>query len=226
MSQIHPLWRQYAPAANVGRQGQRVARRQTPIPALVDGDHCVFAHGYAALAARLRNDLGARVLAIEHVGSTAVPGLLTKPVIDIDLTVADADREVDYLADLELAGWRLLFRDDFAGDPHRQLSFAEPNANLHVWSPGAIEPQRHLLFVHWLRSHPEDRVAYADVKRSAAEAANYNDYKAGAVYDLYERIFAADPDHAHHAQSRHGRDNACPEGDLNPHPLSGTSTSS
>lgn len=202
MSQIHPLWRQYAPASNASRQGQRVARRQTPITSLADGDHRVFAHGYAALATQLRNVLGERVLAIEHVGSTAVPGLLTKPVIDIDLTVADADREEDYLADVERTGWRLLFRDDLAGAPHRQLSFAEPNANLHVWSPGAIEPQRHLLFVHWLQSHPEDRLGYAEVKRSAAEDANYNDHKAGAVYDLYERIFAADPDHAHHPQPR------------------------
>jgi GrpB-like predicted nucleotidyltransferase (UPF0157 family) len=59
---------------------------------------------YYDLAGRIRADLGWRVLQFEHVGSTAVPGLAAKAVIDIDLTVADPGRERDYLTPLETIG--------------------------------------------------------------------------------------------------------------------------
>jgi len=61
---------------------------------------------YDRLAGRIREALGWRVLQLEHVGSTAVPGLAAKPVIDIDLTVADPGRERDYVPALETAGFR------------------------------------------------------------------------------------------------------------------------
>src|ERR1700728_3176645 len=60
---------------------------------------------YGVLADRLREALGWRVLHLEHVGSTAVPGLPAKPIIDIDLTVADPDREQDYVPALEAIGF-------------------------------------------------------------------------------------------------------------------------
>ena len=123
-------------------------------------------------------------------------------MIDVDLTVVDVEAEDDYLSDLEAVGWRLLFRDDVAGGPHRQLSLAAPNANLHVWSPGALEPRRHRLFVSWLRSHPDDRDRYAAVKMSRDGPTSYNDHKSGLVYDIYERIFLADPEHQHDPQPR------------------------
>ena len=145
------------------------------------------------------------VLGISHVGSTAVPGLIAKPVIDIDLTVPDAEDEAAYVPRLEAVGFRLIFRDDLGGDPHRHLTFADPHRNLHAWSPGAVEPQRHALFSSWLRDHPLDRARYAEAKLTAAESdgsKRYNDLKAAVVYDLYERIFAADPEHHHDAQPR------------------------
>jgi GrpB-like predicted nucleotidyltransferase (UPF0157 family) len=58
---------------------------------------------YAELAGRIRGALGWRVLQLEHVGSTSVPGLPAKPIIDIDLTVADPGREQDYVPALEAA---------------------------------------------------------------------------------------------------------------------------
>jgi GrpB-like predicted nucleotidyltransferase (UPF0157 family) len=62
---------------------------------------------YDDLAARIREALGWRVLQLEHVGSTAIPGLAAKPVIDIDLTVADPGRERDYIPALEMIGFQL-----------------------------------------------------------------------------------------------------------------------
>jgi GrpB protein len=61
---------------------------------------------YGRLAARIRHALGWRMLQLEHVGSTAVPGLAAKPVIDIDLTVADPGREQDYVPALDGRRWR------------------------------------------------------------------------------------------------------------------------
>lgn len=147
-----------------------------------------------------------QVVAISQVGSTAVAGLLAKPVIDVDLTVPDAAEETLYVSHLEAVGFRLIFRDDLGGDTHRQLTFGTPNANLQVWSPGAVEPQRHAMFASWLRTHPADRDRYAAAKRAAADGVGmlrYNDAKAAVVYDIYESAFIADPSHLHDPRPGH-----------------------
>jgi GrpB-like predicted nucleotidyltransferase (UPF0157 family) len=66
---------------------------------------------YDHLAGRIRQAMGWRALQLEHVGSTSVPALAAKPVIDIDLTVADPDREQDYVPALETIGFRLVIRE-------------------------------------------------------------------------------------------------------------------
>jgi GrpB-like predicted nucleotidyltransferase (UPF0157 family) len=164
-------------------------------------------HRYAELRDLLVGTLGERALGVEHVGSTAVPGLGAKPCLDVDLTVADPADEPAWLPDLEAAGFVLRGREpDF--EQHRNLHLgAGPRARVHVFPPGAREPQRHVLFRDWLRSHADDRAAYEAVKREIAaqgftDAMHYNNAKAAWVYDLYERIFAADPDHPHDPQPR------------------------
>src|SRR4051812_45485070 len=66
---------------------------------------------FEMLATRIRSALGDRALAVEHVGSTSVPGLAAKPIIDIDMTVADPRDEPSYVPDLEAVGFRLLLRE-------------------------------------------------------------------------------------------------------------------
>ena len=200
----HPLWRPHAPQANADRQAHRVGRRQVP-PGALQAHRERWARDHAELEALIRGALAERLLPIRHVGSTAVPGLTAKPVIDLDLTVPDVEHEDGYLPQLERAGFTLIFRDGLGGDAHRQLTFAAPNANLHVWGPGAIEPQRHLLFRRWLTDHPGDRDRYAAAKLAAAGAgqgSRYNDLKSAVVYDIYERAFLADPAHDHDPQPR------------------------
>ena len=200
----HPLWRPHAPQANADRQAHRVGRRQVR-PGPLQPHRERWARDYADLEALIAGALAERLLSIHHVGSTAVPGLTAKPVIDLDLTVPDVAREDGYLPRLERAGFTLIFRDGLGGDAHRQLTFAAPNANLHVWGPGAIEPQRHLLFLRWLTDHPGDRNRYAAAKIAAAGAGQgrrYNDLKSAVVYDIYERAFLADPAHEHDPQPR------------------------
>ena len=153
---------------------------------------------YAGLAARVRGALGWRVLQLEHVGSTSVPGLPAKPVIDIDLTVADPDREQDYLPALEAAGFTLVIREPWWYG-HRALTADEPRCNLHVFGFDSPEPVRHRLFRDWLRGNPGDRDLYAAVKRRAASDANahgehvmqYNARKEQVLREIYHRAFAA-----------------------------------
>lgn len=201
---IHPLWRSYSSQANAARQSQRVAHRQVQ-PGPLQDHQDRWKRDYETIRELVQNAIPDRVQRIDHVGSTAVPGLIAKPVIDVDLTVPDVDDEAAYLPQLEAVGLRLIFRDDLAGDPHRQLTFAVPNTNLHVWRPGAREPQRHQLFTRWLRAHPTDRERYAAAKTEAVGgggARRYNDAKSAVVYDIYERAFLADSSHEHDPQPR------------------------
>ncbi|TDN92353.1 GrpB family protein [Microbacterium sp. BK668] len=151
---------------------------------------------YESLRDRIRNALGDTALSIAHVGSTSVPGLPAKPVIDIDLVVADPGDEPGYVPALEAAGFVLTVREPWWYE-HRCLVAADPRANLHVFPPDCAEAARHLLFRDWLRAHPDDRERYAEVKRAAAAASNrrgehvmaYNARKQDVLRDIYRRAF-------------------------------------
>lgn len=153
---------------------------------------------YAELVGRIREALGWRVLQLEHVGSTSVPGLPAKPVIDIDLTVADPGREQDYVPTLEAAGFTLVIREPWWYG-HRSLQADEPRCNLHVFGFDSPEPVRHRIFRDWLRGNAGDRDLYADIKRQAASEANargehvmqYNARKEQVIRDIYRRAFTA-----------------------------------
>jgi GrpB-like predicted nucleotidyltransferase (UPF0157 family) len=153
---------------------------------------------YAGLAGRIRQALGWRVLQLEHVGSTAVPGLPAKPVIDIDLTVADPGREQYYVPALEPIGFRLVIREPWWYG-HRALRADEPRCNLHVFGFDSPEPVRHRIFRDWLRGNPGERDRYAAAKRQAASAANaagehvmqYNARKQQVIREIYHRAFLA-----------------------------------
>ena len=153
---------------------------------------------YRDLAARIRGVLGWRVLELEHVGSTSVPGLAAKPVIDIDLTVADPGREQDYVPALEAIGFRLVIREPWRYG-HRALVADQPRCNLHVYGFDSAELVRHRIFRDWLRGNPEERERYAAAKREAASAASaagehvmqYNARKQQVIREIYHRAFIA-----------------------------------
>ena len=122
---------------------------------------------YQREAARIRSVLGDRVLLLEHVGSTAVPGLAAKPIVDILLVVADTADEDAYVPDLERAGYRLWIREP---DWHQHRLFKGPDTdiNLHVHPPDSPEIDRHLRFRDHLRSDGADRELYEGTKRELA----------------------------------------------------------
>jgi GrpB-like predicted nucleotidyltransferase (UPF0157 family) len=106
---------------------------------------------YRSVARLIIETLGDAALSVEHVGSTAVPGLAAKPVIDIDLTVPDSRDENTYVSALRRRGFELFVREPWWYE-HRLLRLEEPRCNLHVFSPDCAEAERHLIFRDWLRS--------------------------------------------------------------------------
>lgn len=201
----HPLWRAYEVPTAEEIAAARV-RAHVPERIEVVPPDPSWPAQFEQVRALVRNALGERALEIQHVGSTSVAGLPAKPVIDVDVIVADSGREDDYLPALEAVGFELRVREP-QWQQHRLLRLPQPLTNLHVWSTGAQEPRRHVAFRAWLESHPDDLAAYAELKRRLGErgftdAMDYNNEKSGLIYDLYERIFAADPRHPHTPRPR------------------------
>ena len=152
---------------------------------------------FSAEAARIVELLGDIAIRIEHVGSTSVPNLPAKPIIDIDLQVADSAAEDTYVPPLAQSGYRLILREPW-WNGHRMLVGPDGRFNLHVFPVGTPEPLRHLLFRDWLRAHPDDRELYASAKRELAESttanpAAYNLAKNTVIDNIYERIFSVPP---------------------------------
>jgi GrpB-like predicted nucleotidyltransferase (UPF0157 family) len=139
-------------------------------------------------AGRIRGVLGDRVLRLEHVGSTSVPGLAAKPIIDILLVVPDPADEDAYVAPLEQAGYRLKVREPDWHD-HRLLKGPDTDINLHVHRPGSPEVDRMTGFRDHLRADPADRALYERAKRElAARDWTYTQQYADAKSDVVEEI--------------------------------------
>jgi GrpB-like predicted nucleotidyltransferase (UPF0157 family) len=142
-------------------------------------------------AERIRAVLGNRALRIEHVGSTSIPGLVAKPIIDMILVVANSADECAYVPALEGAGYVLHIREADWHE-HRKLKGPDTQINLHVFSIGCPEIDRMLIFRDWLRRNPADRDLYARTKLSLAQqkwklGQNYADAKSPVVEEILSR---------------------------------------
>ena len=151
---------------------------------------------YEREEARIRNALGDRALLVEHVGSTSVPGLPAKPIVDIVLVVGDSSDEVDYVPRLEAAGYVLRIREPDWYE-HRMFKGPDTNVNVHVYSEGCEEIERYLLFRDWLRRDPVDRERYEQAKWELAErdwkfVQNYADAKSEIVEEIIARARVGD----------------------------------
>jgi GrpB-like predicted nucleotidyltransferase (UPF0157 family) len=152
---------------------------------------------YRREEARIRSVLGDRVVRIAHAGSTSVPGLAAKPVIDIVLEVPNSAEEPAYGPDLEAVGYVLRIREPQWFE-HRVFKGPDTNINLHVFSAGCSEVDRMLLFRDWLRTNVADRELYATAKRELAArdwkyTQQYADAKTAVVSDIMSRAEAASP---------------------------------
>jgi GrpB-like predicted nucleotidyltransferase (UPF0157 family) len=141
--------------------------------------------------ARLLEVLPSAARRIDHVGSTAVPGLAAKPVIDIQVSVEDLFDEAAYVPAIESVGIQLRSRDDehrffrpFEGRPRE--------VHVHVCSAGSDWERRHLVFVAYLRADAEARDAYLKAKQSAAarwadDRIAYTEAKDVVIREILER---------------------------------------
>lgn len=146
---------------------------------------------FEELAVQIRNALRDRVLLLEHVGSTSVPGLRAKPVIDMLLGVADSSDEAAYVPQLEEHGFALRIREPDWFE-HRLLERSDVAAHLHVFSSGCSEIDRMLAFRDRLRLHQEDRSSYEETKLALAartwrHVQDYADAKSDVVRSILAR---------------------------------------
>jgi GrpB-like predicted nucleotidyltransferase (UPF0157 family) len=143
---------------------------------------------------RIRGALGDRAILLEHVGSTAVPGLAAKPIVDILLVVANSANESSYVPALEAEGYVLRIREP-EWHQHRLLKGPDTNVNLHVLSAGGSESGRMLTFRDALRTNPETRERYAKTKRELARRTwKYVQEYADAKSEVVEAILAGAPE--------------------------------
>ena len=142
-------------------------------------------------AERIRAALGERAVVLEHTGSTSVPGLAAKPIIDITLAVPDSADEKSYVPALEAAGYVLRIREPDWYE-HRVFKGPDTNVNLHVFSEGCPEIDRMVGFRDWIRANRADRELYERTKRELAAkdwkyVQNYADAKTAVVEEIIAR---------------------------------------
>ena len=145
---------------------------------------------FAREAERIRRLLGERAMMIEHVGSTAVPGLSAKAIIDVLLVVAESAREEAYVPDLEAAGYVLRIREPDWYE-HRLFKGPDTHVNVHVLPKGCPEIDRMVEFRDWLRGNEDDRLLYERTKRElAGREWKYVQHYADAKGHVVEGILA------------------------------------
>ncbi len=133
---------------------------------------------------RIGGALGGVAHRIEHVGSTAVPGLAAKPIVDVLVAVEDPEDEAAYVPALEAVGYVLRVREP----GHRMFRTAERDVHVHIWRSGSEDERRHLLFRDRLRASPDDRLEYEWAKRDLAGRWRDMNYYARAKSDVIGRI--------------------------------------
>jgi GrpB-like predicted nucleotidyltransferase (UPF0157 family) len=151
---------------------------------------------FHSLRKRIADALGDLAAAIEHIGSTAVPDLAAKPIIDIDVLLAS---ETMLPAAIErLASLGHIHRGNL-GIPEREAFFTaanDPPHHLYVCPPCSAEFRRHIAFRDYLRAHPKDAKNYGDLKMALAERfredrSAYNTAKGEFVAEMTSRGIAA-----------------------------------
>lgn len=149
---------------------------------------------YAEQERRIRAALGPAAVLIEHIGSTSVPGLAAKPIIDVLVTVEDITAEEDYLDQLLDVGYELRVREP----GHRMVRTPARDVHVHVMSDGAEAADNYLVFRNRLRSDPKDRDLYERTKRALikqewTDMNAYAEAKTGVIVDIKERARKAHP---------------------------------
>jgi len=148
---------------------------------------------YAEHERRIRAALGPAAVQIEHIGSTSVPGLAAKPIIDVLITVEDITAEEDYLDQLLGVGYVLRVREP----GHRLVRTPVRDIHVHILEVGDEAVDAYLLFRDHLRTTPDDRDLYERTKRALieqdwADMNAYADAKTDVITEIKQRARRAD----------------------------------
>jgi GrpB-like predicted nucleotidyltransferase (UPF0157 family) len=144
------------------------------------------------MAANLRAALGDIALRIDHIGSTSIPGLAAKPIIDIQISVADLEPVEPYRRKIEACGYRWKSENpELTKRYFRELPGAR-RTHIHTRRAGSWNEQWALLFRDYMRTHTDEHEGYASLKRSLAEKfpydmAAYTDAKGDLLWQIIRR---------------------------------------
>jgi GrpB-like predicted nucleotidyltransferase (UPF0157 family) len=167
-----------------------VGGREPAVISVVDYDER-WPSRFRELAGRVRRALGTEALGVEHIGSTSVPGLAAKPIIDMLLTVADVTDEAAYVPALEATELELRVREP----EHRMLRTPARDVHLHVYEPAHAAVRDYLDLRDWLTVDSADRELYAVTKRRLSQHSwrdmnDYADAKSDVIRDVLHRARA------------------------------------
>ena len=193
---------------------ERVTNRRLKMPLTIVEPDPSWPDRYAEMEESIRNAVSDVIISIAHTGSTSVPHLPAKPVIDVDLVVKDIFDEPSYIPQLESAGYLLLHREPL-WNQHRFLVHDREDmfpVNLHVWPQRCPEVERHRIFRDWLKKTPGDVEIYAQAKRQAAattvahggDMEYYNARKNAAVQEILKRALEDERKRVEDAEQRNG----------------------
>ncbi|MFU8796073.1 MAG: GrpB family protein [Dehalococcoidia bacterium] len=155
---------------------------------------------FRGIASRIRNAMGPTAVRIDHIGSTSVPGLAAKPIIDIQISVASFEPMDTYRRPLEELGFE--YRDKNPELTKRY--FKEPRGvaeltHIHVRRAGSFSEQLNLLFRDYMRCHAAEALAYAELKCRLAQEyigdrPGYTEAKDAFIWNIIRRAdrWAAD----------------------------------
>ncbi|EFQ36385.1 hypothetical protein CGRA01v4_13742 [Colletotrichum graminicola] len=178
---------------------QRIATRKVNLPLAIEPPNPEWPAQFEKIKSLIDGALGPVALSVNHVGSTSVPRLPAKAVIDIDLVVADPTDKDAYAPALERVGFQFILREP-EWHEHRFFAMYEPyHCNLHVFKEGTAELVRHIIMKEWLIANDDDRELYARTKMEAAEMSNslgeevmdYNLRKENVIREILQRAFKA-----------------------------------
>lgn len=156
-----------------------------PVTLVISDYDSAWPSRFAAVEGRIGSALGDAALTVEHIGSTSVPRLAAKPIIDVLVVVADVEAEQSYVTAMEDAGFVLRVRE--AG--HRMFRTPDRDVHIHVYSSGDPAIRNYLDLRDWLRVDESDRALYAAVKRDLAQRpwSDMNHY-AEAKSDVIQQV--------------------------------------
>jgi len=176
----------------MGRRGTRVVDLDAVViggrerrPIVIAEYNPAWPLHYERERTRIADALGDIARMIEHVGSTAVPGLAAKPIVDILVAVENPDDDAALVPPLQRAGYELRVREP----GHRMFRTPTRDVHVHVWRDGDEEARRQLLFRDQLRRSGEHRRAYERLKRELAtrqwrDMNDYADAKSGLIVEI------------------------------------------